>query len=107
LGEAVEAMEKDSREDTILTEKDSKKLDFMRAKEKQYKAALEKEEGLLFKLTGGDTSLKHSRVEALDAELTQVEKEMDEASRQMTGYHNLPPSCQLARNEYFQNHIFG
>merc|ERR1711962_157543 len=99
LGDAVKVIEKGSTEDNILTLNENKKLDFMLAKEKQYKTSAEKEESLLFKLTGGDDSLHHARVEELEKELHTLDKETGEARRQITGFLNLPPSIHLARVE--------
>ena len=99
MGAAFKVIEKGSTEDNILTLNESKKLDFLLAKEKQYKNSAEKEESLLFKLTGGDASLHHARVEELQKELHIVDKETGEARRQITGFLNLPPSIHLARVE--------
>ena len=99
LGEAVTVGEKGGKEDSVLAANQSKKLDFMYAKEKQYKSSLEKDETLFHKNTGGDSSLTHSNMEKLSAELAGLELEVEEARRQISGYLNLPPSCDLARVE--------
>lgn len=99
MGECVTAGEKEGKEDSVLAANQSKKLDFMCAKEKQYKASLEKDETLLHKNTGGDSTLTHSNIEKLSAELAGLEVEVEEARRQISGYLNLPPSCDLAKVE--------
>ena len=53
LGEAVKSAEKEGKSDQALAVNQSKKLDFMHEKEKQYKTSLDKEEILLHKTTGG------------------------------------------------------
>jgi len=99
LEESVKYAEKQGEEDIELTKNQSKKLDFMTAKEKQYKSGLEKDEMLHFKLTGGDKTLTHDYVTGLEQKLCSLDKDVDEAKRNISGYLNLPPSLDLARLE--------
>jgi len=99
LGEAVKSAEKEGKSDQALAVNQSKKLDFMHEKEKQYKTSLDKEEILLHKTTGGDQGLRHENIETLAAQLHDLEARVDEANRQISGYLNLPPSLDLARVE--------
>jgi len=99
LEESVKYAEKQGEEDIELTKNQSKKLDFMTAKEKQYKSGLEKDEMLHFKLTGGDKTLTHDYVACLEQKLSSLDKDVDEAKRNISGYLNLPPSLDLARLE--------
>jgi len=99
LGEAVKLANKNGEEDSTQAQNQSKKLNFMQAKEKQYKANVEKEESLIQKNTGGDQTLRHSNIETLARELQTLENELDTAKRQITGYLDLPPSLDLAKVE--------
>lgn len=95
----MKGAEKDGKEDSVLALNQSKKLDFMHAKEKQYKANLEKEEALLFKNRAGEENLNHSTILKLEKEIASLEGEVADARRQISGYLNLPPSCDLAKVE--------
>ena len=85
LEESVKYAEKQGEEDIELTKNQTKKLDFMTAKEKQYKSGLEKDEMLHFKLTGGDKSLTHDFVAGLEQKLCSLDKDVDEAKRNISG----------------------
>jgi len=99
LGEAIKISSQESEEDVAKAQNQSKKLDFLHAKEKQYKANLDKEESILMKNTNGDQTLRHSAVENLARELQSLQKELETAKRQITGYLDLPPSLDLAKVE--------
>ncbi len=86
LEESVKYAEKQGEEDIELTKNQSKKLDFMTAKEKQYKSGLEKDEMLHFKLTGGDKTLTHDYVAGLEQKLSSLDKDVDEAKRNISGW---------------------
>ena len=87
LEESVKYAEKQGEEDIELTKNQSKKLDFMTAKEKQYKSGLEKDEMLHFKLTGGDKTLTHDYVACLEQKLSSLDKDVDEAKRNISGWY--------------------
>jgi len=104
LGEAVETARKESDIDTTKSVNQSKKLDFMRAKEKQYKLGLDKDELLLVRNTGSDSSsggghIRHAKITDLAAKLHSLEAEAEASHRHIAGYLSLPPSCDLARVE--------
>jgi len=99
LEESVKYADKEGEEDVEITKNQSKKLDFMTAKEKQYRGGLEKDELLHLKLTGGDKTLTHEHVSELDERLLGLDKNVEDAKRNISGYLNLPPSLDLARLE--------
>ncbi len=61
LTTAVGQAEKEGRQEAITTANQAKKLDFLRAKEKEYRASLEKKEDTLVRSGGADTTLRCQR----------------------------------------------
>eukprot|EP00088_Acartia_fossae_P020029 TRINITY_DN21729_c0_g1_i1.p1 TRINITY_DN21729_c0_g1~~TRINITY_DN21729_c0_g1_i1.p1 ORF type:complete len:273 (-),score=70.21 TRINITY_DN21729_c0_g1_i1:161-979(-) len=99
LEEAVKYADKEGEADLELTKSQTKKLDFMNAKEKQYRSGLEKDEMAHFKLTGGDKNLTHDKIREIEEKLVDLDGKVEEAKRTISGYLNLPPSLDLARLE--------
>jgi len=99
LEEAVKFADKEGGKDLELSKSYSVKLDFMTAKEKQYKTSLEKDEMAHIKLTGGDKNLTHHNIKQLEEKIIGLEKDVEEAKRTISGYLNLPPSMEMAKLE--------
>jgi len=99
LEESVKYADKEGEEDIEITKNQSKKLDFMTAKEKQYRGGLEKDELLNLKLTGGDKTLTHEHVSELSEREFALNKIVEDVRRNIRGYMNLPPSLDLASLE--------
>lgn len=99
LEEAVRFADKEGEKDLELTKSKTVKLDFMTAKEKQYKTSLEKDEMAHLKLTGGDKNLTHDSIKQLQEKVVDLEKNVEEAKRTISGYLNLPPSMDMAKLE--------
>lgn len=93
----AEAEREDAHTDSAANQ--ARKLEFMRAKEREYRANLERKEATLSKNGGGDTTLRHSHVVGLSAELSELQNKIQPAQREITGFLKLPPSCDLARVE--------
>jgi hypothetical protein len=56
---AVNQAEREGRTEAATATNQTKKLDFMRAKEREYRASLDKKEATLAKNTAGDLTLRY------------------------------------------------
>eukprot|EP00088_Acartia_fossae_P069755 TRINITY_DN9190_c0_g1_i1.p1 TRINITY_DN9190_c0_g1~~TRINITY_DN9190_c0_g1_i1.p1 ORF type:complete len:275 (-),score=84.48 TRINITY_DN9190_c0_g1_i1:368-1192(-) len=102
LEDAVQLAEKEGAEDKLTVRNQTKKLDFLLAKEKEYKTNIDKDEANLTKIMHKEDpsgALSHARVVEVEAEWAGLDQQLEEARRQITGYLNLPPSLDLARVE--------
>jgi len=99
LDDIVKSVKKTVREEESIAKDNSRKMEHRKAKAKEYRRTLERQEGVLVRNGAHDFTIRHEEIVKLNSRLVELEEKIGPLKSQLKGFLSLPPSNELARVE--------